>query len=106
MVHNALELDAGRYVHGGSSATILYATRLALRVGLYARAALAPEAPDPNTNPNPNPNPIPIPIPIPNPNPIPNPSPIPNPNQARAVRGLRYLSDTVRLPSYHPPSTY
>ena len=57
-MHNALELDAGRYVHGGSSATILYATRLALRVGLYARAALAPEA--------------------------------------RAVRGLRHLSDTTR----------
>ena len=43
-MHNALELDAGRYVRGGASATILYATRLALRVGLYARAALAPEA--------------------------------------------------------------
>ncbi len=35
-MHNALELDAGRYVRGGASATILYATRLALRVGLYA----------------------------------------------------------------------
>ena len=36
IMHNALELDAGRYVRGGASATILYATRLALRVGLYA----------------------------------------------------------------------
>ena len=79
-MHNALELDAGRYVHGGSSATILYATRLALRVGLYARAALAPEAPGPSpatltltlapTYPHPNSNPNPNPNPNPNTNPI------------------------------------
>ena len=43
-MRNALELDAGRFVRGGASATILYTARLAQRVGLYARAALAPEA--------------------------------------------------------------
>jgi hypothetical protein len=44
IVDNALDLDAGRYVRSGSSATILYAIRLGIRVEGYARFLLATEA--------------------------------------------------------------
>lgn len=44
ILENALDLDAGRYVRGGSSSTILYAIRLAIRVGSYIRYLLSPKA--------------------------------------------------------------
>ncbi len=46
LLDNALDMDAGRYVRAGSSETILYAVRLALRVEASANYALSPAASD------------------------------------------------------------
>ena len=44
ILDNALELDSGRYVRGGSSSTILYAIRLATRVEAYITYLLSADA--------------------------------------------------------------
>ena len=44
ILENAMDLDAGRYVRGGSSSTILYAIRLACRTESYINYLLAPKA--------------------------------------------------------------
>ena len=44
ILDNALDLDAGRYVRGGSSSTILFAIRLATRLAAYLEYLLSPRA--------------------------------------------------------------
>ena len=44
ILDNALDLDAGRYVRGGSSSTILYAIRLATRLEAYLNYLLSDHA--------------------------------------------------------------
>lgn len=44
LLENALELDPGRYVRGGSADVLLYAVRLAMRVEGFARFLLSTEA--------------------------------------------------------------
>lgn len=41
VLENAVDLDSGRYVRGGSSSTILYVIRLAIRIGSYIRYLLS-----------------------------------------------------------------
>ena len=57
ILDNALELDAGRYVRGGSSSTILYAIRLATRLENYLNFLLSPDADRCDTPPTTPPDP-------------------------------------------------